>query len=179
MFKAPIPGMSLTTEPKGRPWENPPQYDDVDEVIEYYVTKLSKENVVDDLVEMMDIGIPIYVIVTGITRLSVMSGIHTIDVSMLVAPFLHEYLKLLAKASGANYEDGLPTRDQAEREASSLKTRVSKALAEATPDEGSEIIQSTQEAINSGDTMVQQEETQTMSAAPKRSGLGGRKVTNV
>ena len=38
MFNAPIPGMSLTTEPKGRPWENPPQYDDVDDVVSQDIT---------------------------------------------------------------------------------------------------------------------------------------------
>lgn len=178
MFNAPIPGMSLTTEPKGRPWENPPQYDDVDDVVEYYVDKLSKEEVIDNLVELMDLGIPIKAIVTGITRMSVMNGIHTIDVSLLVGPFLHEYLKLLAKSAGANYDEGFAKKDAKKVEDASLAARVGKALDNATPDEGTEIMESTQ-AVLEGDTTNAEAEVASTTLPKPRGGLGGRKVTNV
>ncbi len=34
MYDRPIPGQSLTTEPKNAPYENPPEIVDVDEAIE-------------------------------------------------------------------------------------------------------------------------------------------------
>ena len=35
-FDAPIPGMSLTAPPKGRPWRKPYQFSTVDEAVELY-----------------------------------------------------------------------------------------------------------------------------------------------
>ena len=40
-FSAPIPGQSLTTEPKGRPWETPAKYSDPEDALEYYVSQIS------------------------------------------------------------------------------------------------------------------------------------------
>ena len=40
---APIPGMSLTHELGARPWQQPAQYTTIDEVIDYYVTRMASE----------------------------------------------------------------------------------------------------------------------------------------
>ena len=35
---APIPGQSLTTEPKSRPWEQPPKYTTAEEALDFLCT---------------------------------------------------------------------------------------------------------------------------------------------
>ncbi len=42
MFSAPIPGQSLTSEPKNSPWENPPQMNKPEEAVLWHLKKLDK-----------------------------------------------------------------------------------------------------------------------------------------
>ena len=39
-FDRPIPGQSLTSTPKAWPWENPPEFTDVDEAFMYIIEKI-------------------------------------------------------------------------------------------------------------------------------------------
>ena len=41
MIDAPIPGQSLTAELGNRPWQKPPQYNTVEEALEYYIPRLT------------------------------------------------------------------------------------------------------------------------------------------
>ena len=40
---APIPGQSLTTEPKGFPWERPPEIDKPEDALKFYANNMSKQ----------------------------------------------------------------------------------------------------------------------------------------
>ena len=86
-FNAPIPGQSLTTEPKGFPWERPPEIVDPEEAIQMHLTRLSdpkKLSAVLDLIELE--GLDVYTLTKGIMRGAVAGGIHSIDVGLIVAP---------------------------------------------------------------------------------------------
>ena len=48
-FDRPIPGESLTGEPRNNPWEQPAQMSDVNEVAAYYVERLDNEEVITGL----------------------------------------------------------------------------------------------------------------------------------
>jgi len=91
-FEAPIPGQSLTGEPRQYPWESPPELDKVEDVIKFYIDKLSSQEVMDDLFIALDEGFPLNILVKSILTTGVMEGIHSIDVSMIIAPVLHEYI---------------------------------------------------------------------------------------
>ena len=91
-FEAPIPGQSLTGEPKQYPWESPPELDKVGDVITFYVEKLSSQEVMDDLFIALDEGFPLNILVKSLLTTGVMEGMHSVDVSMIVAPVLHEYI---------------------------------------------------------------------------------------
>jgi len=105
LLSAPIPGMSLTTEPGNRPWENPPQLSTLEEAIEYYSTRLldpeNAEVVLDPLVQEISVESMVDVITTS----SVMNGIHSLDISFLVAPIVREMIKYVADANGVEYEE--------------------------------------------------------------------------
>jgi len=107
LFNAPIPGQSLTAELGSRPWQKPPQLTTVEEVINYYSDKFLEPKVSADLVTMMSDDIPITVIVDSTMLANVMEGKHTIDVGMLVAPFLVEMCSFLGDEAGIKYTTGL------------------------------------------------------------------------
>ena len=96
-FEAPIPGQSLTSEPKLYPWETPPELDKVGDVVGFYIDKTVITEVMDDLFIALDEGFPLNILVKSILTTGVMEGMHTIDVSMIVAPVLHEYILGAAK----------------------------------------------------------------------------------
>ena len=69
-FDAPVPGQSLTDKPGNYPWEHPPQYTDTQEAAEYVWDKLTQPAFADQVVAMLDAGIP----VEAIGRIVVFSG---------------------------------------------------------------------------------------------------------
>jgi len=62
-FGAPIPGQSLFTPPNERPWERPSELDTVDDALSFYFTNLRDPEVIDDLMTVVDMGIPLEPIV--------------------------------------------------------------------------------------------------------------------
>lgn len=112
-LSAPIPGESLTREPGNSPWEQPPQYTDPNQVLGFYFQRIEDEEFMDDLLFILDKGMPLSVFVESMMTMGVMEGIHTIDVSMLVAPIIHEYILNLAKAADIKVvEDESPTKEE-------------------------------------------------------------------
>lgn len=101
-----IPGVSLTTTPGNAPYERPPETQDPAEATRMHVEKLNDPETMEAVVDFLEMGASIKTIVEGITRNAVMNGIHSIDVSMLVAPVLHELIKGNADALGVKYKEG-------------------------------------------------------------------------
>ena len=119
MFDAPIPGMSLTAELGGRPWQQPPQFTTVDDAIEYYMSSMTSEEYMEQLIDILEMGVPVTSIANSMQLASVMQGKHTVDVGMLVVPLLMELIMMLGDSAGIEYETGLQnpnknkTRDSA------------------------------------------------------------------
>ncbi len=107
LLDAPIPGMSLTHELGARPWQNPPQYSTVDEAIEYYLSRMSTDEFNDQLVDIMEMGIPLTTIANILQTGSVMDGKHSVDIGMLVMPILMEMMMLIGDSAGIDYDSGL------------------------------------------------------------------------
>lgn len=102
-LEGPIPGMSLTTEPGNRPWENPPMIVDVDKAIDYYRERiLNKENH-DAVLDILERGVPVRTFANILQTGAVMKNIHTLDVGFLVMPVIEELTMLVADAYEVNY----------------------------------------------------------------------------
>lgn len=102
-LEGPIPGMSLTSEPGNRPWENPPMIVDVDKAIEYYRDRiLNKENH-DAVLDILERGVPVRTFANVLQTGAVMKSIHTLDVGFLVMPVIEELIMLVADAYEVNY----------------------------------------------------------------------------
>lgn len=106
-FDAPIPGMSLTAELGARPWQSPPQYPTVDEAIQYYMDRMTSDQFMDQLIDVVEMGIPVSDIANIIQTSSVMEGIHSVDVGVLVSPVIMEMIMFIAESAGVDYVTGL------------------------------------------------------------------------
>lgn len=129
-FSAPIPGQSLTGAPKQYAWERPPEITDPEEAIQMHITRLSDPDMLGDVLDLIELEeLDIQTMVNGIMRGAVANGIHTIDVALLVAPVVHEFIKQAAKFSGIEAEDGFEDKGAKERKRQySVSKRAAKQL---------------------------------------------------
>lgn len=106
MFKRPIPGQSLTMEPKAMPYERPPEVVDPEQALQIHLFHLAKPDVMASALTLLEDGLDLVTVVEGLTRTGVAKGIHSVDVSLIVAPVIHEFIKTTADAVGIEYEEG-------------------------------------------------------------------------
>lgn len=131
-LNGPIPGQSLTVEPKNFAWERPPEIVDPEEAIQMHITRLSDPEMLEDVLDVLEFEeVDIQTLVVGIMRGAVGNGIHTIDVGMMVAPVVHEFIKQAAKAAGIAAEDGFEDKDaKKEKEQYRINSRAKRMLKE-------------------------------------------------
>ena len=114
-FNRPVPGQSLTSTPKGAPYERPPEINDPVKALDYHLDILDNPKAVEQAMFMLEMGIDLSTLVEGITRNAVMEGIHSIDISLIIAPVIHEYLKGYADSLDVNYDEGFEDKEENER----------------------------------------------------------------
>ena len=114
-FDRPIPGQSLTSTPKGAPYERPPEITDPMQALEMHLDRLDSPKAIKEAMFFLELGVDLVTLVEGILRNAVMQGNHSIDVSLIIAPVIHEYIKGYADALDIEYEEGFEDKDQEER----------------------------------------------------------------
>ena len=112
LFNAPVPGESLVAELGARPWQSPAKITTVDEAVDYYMERMSSEEFMEQVVEVMESGVPVAVIANTIQLASVMDGVHSVDIGMLVLPIIMEMMMLLGDSAGIKYNLGDERFDQ-------------------------------------------------------------------
>ena len=166
-LQAPIPGQSLTATPRQYKWERPPQMADQEEVVKYYINKLADKDVMDDLAVLFDGGMPISPFVETLTTTGVSEGLHSIDLSLIVGPVLHAFLKAAMLQYGIDAKDDTydPEKDPTEREKRRLQTAIQLALADAAnqdrtaeTDSGVAVLQEVQQTLQEEAPQEEQEE---------------------
>jgi hypothetical protein len=115
MFDAPIPGESLTIELGSRPWQQSPQMSTVDEAIEYYMERMSTDEFINKLMDVLELEVPITSIVNTMQLNSVMEGVHSVDVGVLVSPLLVEMIMYMADMAKVDYVSGLEKPDTSDK----------------------------------------------------------------
>tara|TARA_R100001460_G_scaffold27137_2_gene54791 strand:- start:108 stop:617 length:510 start_codon:yes stop_codon:yes gene_type:complete len=111
LIDAPIPGMSMTHELGARPWQQPAKYTTVEDASKYYITRMQDKQFTETLVNVLEMGVPITTLANTIQLSSVMQGLHSIDVGMLVLPVIMETIKLIADSADIEYNTGLDADD--------------------------------------------------------------------
>ena len=105
-FDRPIPGMSLTAELGNRPWQQPPQYATVEEALQWYIPRLINPEMIDQLLDVIESGLPLTTIADAMQTGGVMEGKHSLDVGILIIPVLIETMAYLAEEAGIEYDEG-------------------------------------------------------------------------
>lgn len=103
-----IPGQSLTAEPKNAPYENPPELNTEEDAVMWHLERLSEQDRMEALVDMLELGIDVVTLTEGLLRGAVLEGRHSIDISVIIAPVIHEFIVSTAEKVGIDYEEGLP-----------------------------------------------------------------------
>jgi len=111
LLDAPIPGQSLTAAPRNPPYERPPEISDPDEALMVHLSKLNDAEIMEGIVYLVEKGVDVRTITEGILRSAVMEGIHNIDVSLIVAPIIHEFIATTLDAVGVEYDHGFDDKE--------------------------------------------------------------------
>jgi len=111
LLNAPIPGMSLTAEPKSRPWRRPYQVSNVEEAVALYAPMFRDKTTIKMMVQQIEKGIPLTTIADLLISGNVMEGRHSLDVGMLIAPVLIETMITVADMAGVDYRVGGEDRE--------------------------------------------------------------------
>jgi hypothetical protein len=114
-FERPIPGQSLTSTPKNAPYERPPEIADPEIAIQVHLARLTDVEAMEEVMFHLEMGLDVVSLTEGILRSAVMAGVHSVDVSLIVAPVIHEYIKSTADALGVEYEEGFENKGEKER----------------------------------------------------------------
>ena len=99
-FDAPIPGESLTAELGSRPWQSPAQFPTVEQALDYYIPRLQSDEVSEQLLDVLEMGIPVTTVANSMRLGAVMEGKHSVDVGMLILPVLVELIMLIGDTAG-------------------------------------------------------------------------------
>lgn len=106
LIDAPIAGQSLTSEVGGWPWEQPPQYSTVEEALEFYLPRLTEPTLQNDLMNVIEMGLPLTTIANALQQGAVMQGTHSLDLGILIMPVIIEMLAYLATERGIEFNMG-------------------------------------------------------------------------
>ena len=107
-----IPGQSLTAEPKNAPYENPPELNTAEDSIMWHLNRLQDKEKFKALADTLELGLDVVTITEGLLRGAVMGGIHSIDISLIIAPVIHEYITSTAEKLGIDFDEGLPDNSE-------------------------------------------------------------------
>ena len=83
-FDAPVPGQGLTDKPGNYPWEHPPQYTNTSEAADYVWDRLTQPQFAEQVIAMLDAGIPVEAIGRIIIFTGFAEGKWTPDVAFII-----------------------------------------------------------------------------------------------
>lgn len=123
MIDGPIPGESLTHPPKNYNWERPPEITDPEEAIIVHLSRLQDEDRMNIVLDALEFdALDLTTLVKGMMRSAVANGIHNIDVGLIAAPVVHEYIKQTAESLDIEFDEGLGVEEEREKQANTRTT---------------------------------------------------------
>ena len=110
-FDAPIPGQSLTDEPRNYPWEHPPKYTDFMEASTFVWDRLHTAPNTNRVLALINNGVPIESLVRVTIFSGFVNGLWNPDLALMLAPTVTQMYVSLAQAGGLeNITLDLPKR---------------------------------------------------------------------
>jgi hypothetical protein len=152
-FDAPIPGQSLTHEVGARPWQQPAQYPTVEGALDWYLSRFEQRETTEELLNVMEMGIPLTVIANSLQLGAVLEGVHSIDVGILVTPVLIEMMAYIAEQNDIEFKIGTE-EEESPKPSESLISAAIQGLEERG-------------VVGDEEPMAEEEETETEEEEPK------------
>ena len=137
---------------------------DAEDALEYYIPKILDPVYTDRLLDILETGIPITVLVNTLQTAMVMEGKHTIDVGVLVMPVLIELIELVAMNAGIDFVKGT---EETENEKLS-EEKMAKIIRRIKDKEGEALLKETEESFKEDVAEVSE---------PEEKGLMSRRVS--
>ena len=144
---AAVPGQSLTDYPKNYPWERPPELTDFNDAIKYHMDRVSQEDVIDNVLDALEFGIPAKTLAESMMTAAVGSGIHSIDVSLIVEPIVRDFIMKAADMAGIEYKETFKPDEMTMAERASLFDDAVESTPEGERDEGFELVKEAAESM--------------------------------
>lgn len=155
----PIPGQSLTKTPRNALYERPPEIADPNEAVIWHMKKLSDPKRLDNLLFTLEYGVPVKHATQAALTTAVAQGIHSIDVSLIIAPVVHKFISSTAEEAGIDYLDDFEDKEENAQDEKAKAQALLRKSVEETPveerDEGYQMLSEMSESVASMD--VEQE----------------------
>ena len=144
---AAVPGQSLTDYPKNYPWERPPEITDPNDAIKFHIDRIADEDVIDNVLDLLEFGIPAKTLAESMMTAAVGSGIHSIDVSLIVEPIVRDFIMKAADMAGVNYKEAFKPNEMTMAERASLFDDAVASTPEGERDKGFELVKEASESM--------------------------------
>jgi hypothetical protein len=174
VFSAPIPGQSLTDTPKNYPWERPPEIVDPREAIKFHMDGLNQPESLDNLLELIQIGVPVRAIAETTLTTAQMEGIHSVDVSLIIRDVIFEEIVTIAEEAGLDYRTGdepdeADVREKEEKQVLSLLRKKIGAIKPGSKqdDAGVELMRQTEQTLAGEEEPMMMEQEEPMPQEPR------------
>ncbi len=119
-FSAPVPGESLTSEPRNMPFEKPPQFTELEETTEFIWDQLNKRDNTLKLLAMLDKQVPVDGLVKTILFSGFASGKWTPDLAVLLAKPVASMIMAIGKASGVSVRNKTEKKSKNQKDLESI-----------------------------------------------------------
>ena len=146
-LRAAIPGQSLTDTPKNYPWERPAEITDPNDAVKYHIDRISEEEVIDNVLDALEFGIPAKTLSESMMTGAVSKGIHSIDVSLIIEPVIRAFIMKSADMAGVEYKETFKDDERSPVERAAVLIGAVKATPKDNMDEGYEVIKEAAESV--------------------------------
>ena len=144
---AAVPGQSLTDYPKNYPWERPPELVDFNDAVKYHMDRVSQENVIDNILDALEFGVPAKVLSDSMMSGAVASGIHSIDVSLIAEPIIRSFIMKSADMAGVEYKETFKGDVMSTEERAAMLMGAVQATPKDKRDEGFKVLKEAAESV--------------------------------
>jgi hypothetical protein len=153
VFDLPVPGMGMTHELGARPWQQPAQYTNVDDVAQYYIAKMQDDTFAENVLNLLETKMPVTMIANAMQTVNMMNGVHSLDVGMLSLPIIMEMIMFIADSDGIEYVTGIERDIESELRDSTIELAVENASNENSMSSQEDMMQEQEEAPMAEETM--------------------------
>ena len=100
---APIPGQGMTAPLGDRPWQKPARFTTPEQALAFYIDRITQEQQVNQMLDILELGVPVDTLVDTIQLGGVMEGLHSVDVGVLRVLALIEAVTQIADKAGVKH----------------------------------------------------------------------------